>query len=217
MELEQTSLQAWVKLRSNAVRNVYTAFQCLSENGHGELLADDQTAVQMSCPYHGVDATPSARYYPRSGGRSDNLRCYKCRENWDSINLYMKFKGLRFMDALQDLERRFRIKIPRRPEGPVIVEPVDRSSQYTSDKWQDIPRVISMLEAKLLRIREKCGLTDYIKFCRVIDAISYDYDKSLKVNPGMVTGLQKLIIMMDDVVSLPENFGSMNYDNNNPI
>lgn len=204
MELERTSLQEWIQKRASAVRQAYTAFDALIEKGV-DAVPDDTTPTQIPCPFHGADNKPSARYYPRAGGRGDYVRCYKCRENWDSINLFAKFRGLRFMDALAELERRFRIKIPRRPEGPEIVEPTERKADYQSDKWADVPRVAALCEAKLLRIRDKCGMSDYVKFCRVIDAVSYDFDRAQKASPEMSGALRKLMAMMDDVSALPDD------------
>jgi hypothetical protein len=207
VELERTSLQEWIQLRARAVRQVYTAFTALAEKGI-DAVPDDTTPTQIPCPFHGADNKPSARYYPRTGGRGDYVRCYKCRENWDSINLYAKFRGLRFMDALAKLERRFRIKTARRPEGPEIVEPADRGASYVSSGWQDVPRVAAAAEQKLLRIRDKCGMTDYVKFCRVIDAVGYDFDRTQKATPDMVHVLKRLMAMMDEVSALPDDLGS---------
>jgi hypothetical protein len=118
------------------------------------------------------------------------------------------------MDALTELERRFRIKIPRKPEGPTIVDPVDRGSSYVSDKWHDVPRVLALLEQKLLRIRDKCAMVDYVKFCRVIDAIRYDFDKTEKVTPDMVAVLRRAGSMMDDVAAILDNVGLLEVDGN---
>jgi hypothetical protein len=192
----------WIQRRVAAVREVYSAYQCLTERGVE--LPDESTAFQVSCPFHGADARPSARYYPRSGGKHDYLRCFKCHENWDCINLISKFNGLRFMDALADLERRFHIKIPRRPEGPEIVAPVDRESGYVSDQWKDVPRMLGLLEGKLRRIRDKASLNDYIKFCRVLDAVEYDFDKVNQSTPAMADILKKTMDRMDEVISLPD-------------
>jgi len=204
MDTSKTAHQEWVARRIMAVRESFSAFDALMERGI-DTIPDDSTPTQISCPFHGQDNRPSARFYPRSGGKHDYVRCFKCRENWDSIALYGKFQGLRFMDALVELERRFHLKIPKRPEGPEIVEPTDRGSSYVSDKWADTPRMIAMLEAKLLRIRDKCNLTDFIKFCRVLDAIDWDYEKIQKTVPEMTAALRKLMDRMDEVAMLPED------------
>lgn len=204
MEIERTSLQEWIRLRANAVRDIYSAFDCLNEKGLGEAIPDQSTPTQIPCAFHGPDRKPSARYYPKSGSKHDYVRCYKCRENWDAIGLYAKFHGTRFMDALGELERRFRVHVPRRPEGPEIVEPADRGAAYVSDQWADVPRVVAILEAKLLRIRDRCGISDYVKFCRVIDAVSWDFDKLGIQTPEMAAALKKVMERMDETALLPE-------------
>lgn len=196
-------IREWISRRVAAVRETYSAFSCLTEKGIE--LPDESTPFQVSCPFHGADNRPSARYYPREGGKHDYLRCFKCRENWDCINLLAKFNGLRFMDALQDLERRFHIKIPKKPDAPEIVEPTERDSNYVSDQWQDVPRMLKLLEGKLARVKPKCSLTDYVKFCRVLDAVEWDFNKVNKSTPAMADILKKLLGKMDEVMALPDD------------
>jgi hypothetical protein len=203
-DLDKTATSEWISRRANAVRAVYTAYNCVCENGHGEQLTDDSTPVQIPCFFHGADNKPSARYYPRTGVRSDYVRCFKCRENWDCVNLYAKFKGLRFMDALAALERRFSIKVLRRPEGPDIVAPADRGAAYVSAEWRDVPRVLAMMERRVLLVRDRCGMSDYVKFCRVLDVVQYDFDKVGKGTPEMVAVLHRLKDRVDEVVDLAE-------------
>lgn len=203
MDESRTSMQEWVSRRVAAVRGVYSTFEVLTEKGIQEI-PDETTPTQISCPFHGADAKPSARFYPAGSGRSyDIVRCFKCKENWDCISLYAKFRGLRFMDALVELERRFRIRVPRRPEEPETVDPVDRGASYVSDKWDDVPKVLLLLEAKLARLRSRASLSDYVKFCRVLDAVQWDVDKAAgKQNAEMVKVLKRLREVMD---SLPED------------
>jgi hypothetical protein len=196
-------IKEWIQRRVAAVRENYTAYQALIEKGVE--LPDDSTPFQVSCPFHGQDNRPSARYYPREGGKHDYLRCFKCRENWDCINLLAKFNGLRFMDALADLERRYHIKIPKKPDAPEIVEPTDRSSTYVSDQWQDVPRMLKLLEGKLARLKPKCSFTDFVKFCRVLDVVEWDFNKINKSLPAMSDILKKLLARMDEVMQLPDD------------
>lgn len=198
---DTTALREWIARRANAVRDSYSAFQCLLDRGIDNV-PDETTPTQIACPFHGADAKPSARYYPRTGTKSDYVRCYKCRENWDCINLYAKFRGLRFMDALVDLERRFRIKVPRKPDGPPIVEPADRKADYVSDQWYDIPRVLAMFETKLLRLQNQMGLVEYVKYCRLLDAIDYDFSKTGKPTDEMVSVLRKAMGRIDEVIEM---------------
>ena len=200
----KTEHQEWIRRRADAVRQVYSAYDALVEFGQGGSLVDQDTPVQISCPFHGVDARPSARYYPSSGTRSDYLRCYYCKENWDSLNLLMKFRGLEFMGALKELERRYRISVPRRPDGPPMEEPKDKSSsQYVSEAWSDVPRVLELLERKLARVRDRASLTDYVKFCRVLDRVRWDLDLAKgEQTDAMIQALDRLRRAMDALPDL---------------
>lgn len=202
-ELEKTSLQQWISTRAAAVRKAYTAFAAMQENGFGDMLIDETTPVQIKCPIpnHGPDNKPSARYYPATGDRFDYVRCFKCKKNLSAIDLHMMFKGFDFMRALAELERRFNIRIPRRPDSPAIELPKDKGASYQSDKWQDVPLMLDVLESKLGRIRDKAVLGDFVRFCRVLDAVRWDLDRSGgKPTSEMVTVLWKLRDRMDSVM-----------------
>lgn len=202
-DLEDLDIKEWIRKRANEVRSRFSAYDCLHENGHGEMLVDLDTPVQVSCPFHGPDNRPSGRYYPSSGYRSDYLRCYTCKENWDAINLYMKFRGLEFMEALKELEKRFHVQVPRSPKKIELPIPEDKKEDYTSEAWTDIPRVISIVESKLLRNRNNIALIDFIKICRLIDAIDYDFEKLKEPDAGtkanMVGALLKAKDRIDEI------------------
>jgi hypothetical protein len=106
-----------------------------------------------------------------------------------------RMRGMEFMRALSSLERRFGIKIPKRPEVDIDI-PTDKSGHYESGAWADAPRVLSILEKKLGRLRHKVAMLDYVKWCRVLDAMQWDLDRG--VNPvSMVPTLMKLKMLMD--------------------
>lgn len=179
----------WMKRRVQAVKEAYSTYDCLTENGVE--LIDGGTNLQISCPFHN-DKTPSARYY---GADSDpHFHCWTCKLHLDSLNLYMKFKDLEFKDALSQLERRFGISVPQRPDPPQL----DELNKEAPDGWGDVPRLLEILERKLMRLRDRVPLTDFVKFCRVLDAVRYDFDK-IKGDPPpeMSIALNKLRDMMD--------------------
>lgn len=192
--------QEWLRRRKEAVLARYSAFDALHEFGHGEALVDPDTPVQIFCCFHDNKNTPAARYYPASGHRSDYVHCFgSCKASWDGISMLMKFKGIEYMDALRELERRFQIRVPKRPEES-IPEPKDRSSsRYESEAWGDAERVLKMLEARLARMRDRVSMLDFIRFCRVIDAVDWDLEKSRgQQTPEMVATLGKLRSLMDE-------------------
>jgi hypothetical protein len=68
--------------------------------------------------------------------------------------------------------------------------PQDRSGAYESKAWSDVPRMLDLLESKLLRLRSSAALLDYIKWCRVLDAVQWDLDH----NGGQPTPQMVLIL-----------------------
>jgi hypothetical protein len=204
MDLQKTSVQEWIKKRVHVVHQHYSAYMALTENGVTDI-PDEETPTQIFCPFHHNVQTMAARYYPRSGGRPSYVRCFRCKENWDGLNLFAKFKRMRFMDALAELERRFRIRVPQRLDQPEIKELAERGSGYVSEKWADVPYVLKLMEKKLERLRDRCAMVDYVKFCRVLDHVAYDYDKLEKSTPEMVSALLKLKSRMDDAALVTDD------------
>lgn len=195
--MNKTAHQDWIKRRIAAVEEVYEVYDILTENGIE--IPDRNIDFQVSCPFH-PDRTPSARYY--GSGTKRHFHCWSCKSHLGTVALYAKFRKLEFMDGLKELERRFHIKVPQHPD-PTAEPPKDKTaSDYTSEAWSDIPRVLNILEKKLLRIRDKASLVDYTKCCRVLDAVYWDYDKSHgQTTPEMVKILGKVRDLMDGIIN----------------
>lgn len=188
-----TSEQEWYKRRVEAVEKVYGAYDVLTE--HGVEIPDRAMNLQLACPFHGPDNRPSARYYGATN--QEHFHCYACKVHETSIGLLAKFKNIKYNEALVQLERRFGIKVPRKPEES-ITESVEKSSHYESEAWKNIPRVLDLLEKKLMRLRDKASMIDFIKFCRVLDTVKWDYDHNGNVStPPMISILDKLRKLMD--------------------
>lgn len=196
-DYEATADQQWVRDRIAAVSERYDAFDALIENGIE--LEDRVVTMQIQCPLpgHGPDNKPSARFYAADSSGPCHFYCFKCKERLDGIGLLAKLRGMEFMRALSELERRFGVKIARRPDAS-IEAPVDKSGAYESQAWSDMPRVMEMMEAKLLRMRSHVPLIDYVKWCRLLDAIRWDLDHNGgQPLPQMATALAKLRGVMD--------------------
>lgn len=202
--MDKTAFQEWVDERASVVRAQYSAFDCLQEHGFGNEIPDNTTPTQVSCPVHGPDNRPSARYYPSDGLRADYIHCYACKLHADAIQLYSKFKSIKWYEALKELERRFGIKVTKAPNGQPIEEPIDKtSSKYVSEAWNDVPKMLEMLEGKLLRIRDKVTMNDFIKFCRLLDLVRWDLDHTQqKVTPEMVEVLKKAHDKMNAAIQI---------------
>jgi len=188
-------VRKWIDRRVSAIKAVYGTYDCLTENGVE--LVDENTDLQISCPFH-KDRRPSARYYATASG-SPHFHCFTCKLHLDSINLYMKFRGVEFMQALSELERRFGISVPRRPESPEL-----QPDEPEPDRWADVPRMLGLLERKLLRLRDRTSMIDFVKFCRVLDAVGYDLERNgNNPTPSMAIALNRLREMMDSVEDPP--------------
>lgn len=194
MDERRTDVQEWVQRRAAAVMDVYTTYDALLEGGVD--VGEPGEDMQIPCPFH-PDTRPSARYYARSG-RDARFHCFKCKYHLHSIDVFAKFKNLEFMEALKQLERRFRINVPKIPELQETPDPVDRGSDYVSEAWSDVPRVLKILEDRLTRLRYVVPMGEYIKFCRVLDSVKWDFDRLGSPGPGMVEILGTVKKMMED-------------------
>ncbi len=200
MRDENTILKDWIKQRALSVKSRYNAFDCLCENGHSDKLVNENVSVSIFCPFHPNTNTPAARYYSVNTGKHDFLKCYVCKESWDCINLHAKFKGVRYMEALSNLEKRFGIKVSKRPEPPPIADPLNREDGYVSDKWSDPISVVKIIEKKLERIKNSADLKTYVKVCRVLDHVAYDYGLSKETSQEMMDVLKKAMNICDEEI-----------------
>lgn len=188
----------WFQRRVIEVRKHITAFEILSTNGINTI-PNEVTATQISCPdpNHGPDVRPSARFYPKDGSKDsfDHVWCFKDKKKFDAINLYGITKNIGYGKALTELEKRFGIKVPKKDSSP---EHVQKSNE--SDAWDDLERVLPMVEKRLRKIREVSPMHDYIKLCRTIDEISWDFKHQiLKEGAG-----KTLKIVLDKIYSIEE-------------
>lgn len=175
--------------------SVYDAHDALLECGVE--MGDKESTVQIPCPLpgHGPDNKPSARYYSASGSGPAHFYCFKCRVNLNGIGLFAKVRGMEFMRALSELERRFGIRVPPKPDVQVNAL-ADRGQ--VSEAWGDVPRMLSHLENKLKRVRNRVSMLEYVKWCRVVDAVRWDLDMNGGIqSPDMVGVLVKLKDIMD--------------------
>jgi hypothetical protein len=182
--------------RVETVLRSYSAYTALAEGGV-PMSSKESVSFQMKCPWHGKDNRPSARFY--SGGCSEKSRfyCFKCQMGLNAVGIYSKFNNLSFVDALKKLESRFGI-IPKQSSQEPSSE-VWKDYNYTSSKWDDLVSLIEVCENKLKSLNKRCSLQSYIRFCRVIDHVSYDYkNNGSKQTVDMVFALRTLLDQMSE-------------------
>jgi len=186
----------WFKRRVDEVRKHISAFEILTTNGI-DTIPNAVTATQISCPdpEHGQDVRPSARFYPKDGSRDsfDHVWCFKDKKKFDAISLYGISKSIGYGKALSELEKRFGIKVPKKDSSPEIRE-------NKSDSWDDMERVLPIVEKRLLKIRDIAPKSDYIKLCRTIDEISWDFKHQILKDGASKT----LKMVLDRIYSIEE-------------
>jgi len=77
----------------------------LEENGHS--LDTPGREEQISCPFHGADASPSARHYPET----NSMYCFTCKKSWDPISFVMEKRETSFKEAVDFLAKKYEIDI----------------------------------------------------------------------------------------------------------
>lgn len=178
----------------DAIQEIYTTYRALTE--FGIELVDELTDVQISCiyPKHGIDANPSSRFYGGSGAKS-RFYCFKCKDKpARGVQVFAQFRGLTFMEALSQLERRFNVEVPKLSGDTFIDKPRDRV--------RPVSERVEFLEAKLIRSRDKIPLTDLVKFFRGIDAVNWDVEREGKDESMMHEFLDKIDSRVNELLSL---------------
>lgn len=90
-------------------------------------LRDSDVEQQISCPFHGRDASPSMRVYPHT----NSCYCFKCKESWDPISYTMRKKNMNFTQAVGHLVSVKRLDVSGVPRRSGRLK--DSTSRYTAN------------------------------------------------------------------------------------
>lgn len=77
-----------------------------------KLISYGMEEEQFSCPFHGVDRKPSARYYKLT----DSAHCFTCHESWDIFSYTMKDEVMSFREAVNSLIKRYHVDLSKLPD-----------------------------------------------------------------------------------------------------
>lgn len=183
----------WYKQRATTIRQRVSAYEILRRNGVRLKQVSDSRAEQIQCPFHGKDDKPSARVYPDSADRSSHVWCYVCQKSWDAIGLQMQFSGgIKFAQALGELERAYGIETPPMPQG---VERV--AVQQQDPALADFQRLHDVCESRLRYALQAYkaldDLTGYIQCGSILDKLLHRVTRR-KLAPGPASQvLQQLL------------------------
>lgn len=116
----------WMKARVEAVHQRISAADVLAENGL-RLRYGGARPEQISCPFHGKDTHPSARYHPEAGDSRAGVWCFVCNKRWDAIGLWKEFRSFEgtFGSLLRSIERAYGLEPPEAPPEGAAEEAAD--------------------------------------------------------------------------------------------
>lgn len=159
--------QQWINERVANIHKHVTAADVLSRHGV-ELRRNGSHEEQLSCPFHGDDKKPSARYYPESASGHSSVWCFVCREQWDALTLWKKFNGEeKFSALLSHVERAFGITPPEY-QGATIEE----EEEYDPLE-HEVEILFQTCESRLKEERNKMDMPTHLRIGSILDQLRY--------------------------------------------
>lgn len=199
MDAKQTRSKQELTERISNVNKAYSAFTALQEVGI--TISNPSNDESIFCPFHDNKNTTAARYYGSDQTVTPHVYCFVCKQRWESVAIFAKSKRIKFIEALQKLEKRFGI-IPRAyKEQDNNIESHDKKFGQRSSQWDDVERSIKIMESKLIRHRTQLGFLNYTRYNYILNLIEYDYKKKIKPADDIVAGLINFGVKIDEIVS----------------
>ena len=145
-----------------AVSKSVSMSDLLSE--YGTQLQTPMVEEQISCPFHGKDRHPSARHYPET----NSIYCFTCKKSWDPFHFLMEKKGLRFMEAIDYIGKKYSIET----SGMAYQSDGSRRVKFQKPGAKEQKKELSLeeqmmiargaIEGKILRCRGKVPAKKYM-------------------------------------------------------
>ena len=183
------AFREWNQRRRDNIHANVTAADVLQLHGVN-LQRGGLQSEQISCPFHGDDRHPSAKYFPGDGDRRSGVWCYVCHERWDALLLWKKFRGTeRFSELLREIERAFGLTPPEAhgiPERPPEYDPL----------VDEVRQLFETAERRLREYRSSLPLPTVLKLGQLLDHTQYYLDKkqiTLAVAKERLTAVQDRI------------------------
>jgi hypothetical protein len=195
-EQEAASRAAWVEWNRQRVENIHqhvTAYDVLSRGGV-EFKGTGSDEEQFSCPFHGMDRKPSARYYPEDAQSRSHAWCFVCQEPWDAISLWRRFHGgeeMSFTRALSGIEQEYGLEAPPMPSGAVSRQPEGSKDMAAFEALYEACE--GRLRSGRPAYRQLDDMVGYLSAGQVLDKLRYRVDKR-QMTPEQGQGvLQQLL------------------------
>jgi CHC2 zinc finger len=126
--------------------------------------------AQFSCPFHGKDNKPSARFYRAT----QSCYCWVCRKKWDVVSFIREKENLGFNAAVWHLIDWFHVDVSIVSDDPEFLFPKKEPVP------EEIVRTI-MLRNKINDLRGKLPFDKFNAVCSVYLMIMYEMSKGIKV------------------------------------
>lgn len=165
----RTAIHEWNKRRLANLHAHVSAADVLIRHGVS-LQRNGEQPEQISCPFHGNDKKPSAKYFPADGNKHSSVWCFVCHEQWDALTLWKKFNGTeRFTEILWQLERAFGVTPPEANGIPEAEEPYD-------PMVDEVRQLFEVAERRLREYRDLFALEAHLKLGQILDHTQFYLD-----------------------------------------
>jgi hypothetical protein len=187
-----SAIRQWMKERVTNIHGQVSAADVLIY--HGVTLHKGGAEEQISCPFHGEDRKPSARYYPPKGGGLSGVWCFVCREPWDAISLWKKFSGeTKFSEILFHIEKAFGI-VPPESSIPHTIE-----EEY-NPLQDEVEGLFEACENRLREERNKFDINTHLKLGSILDRLHYAFENGLEPLVAIKSHLEHVLLKIGEKV-----------------
>lgn len=101
----------------------------------------DIDEIQLSCPFHGIDAKKSTRYYKET----DSMYCWVCKKSWDIFSYISQREVINFSQSVDFLVKKYRIDISKAPD---IFAGGETSPLFTKTKVEIDGKALALAKIK---------------------------------------------------------------------
>lgn len=174
----------WMRARIEGIHAVLSAADVLQRNGV-RLRYGGQRPEQISCPFHGKDNHPSARYHPQEGDSRAAVWCFVCNERWDAIGLWKRFTAFEgsFGSLLRTIESAYGIEVPETPPEASRAEVED----------EELTQLFEVCEKRLRQAKRVFTLKGYITVSSVLDKLYHRLEQGTLFVPEAKATLYRVL------------------------
>jgi CHC2 zinc finger len=145
--------------------------------------------AQLSCPFHGADNKPSARYYRAT----QSIYCWVCRKKWDVVSFIRDKEHLSFIGAINHLIDWYKLDVSSVSDDPEFElkkkkhltihdwENIDSSAPISRDPAEEESIRSIMLRNKIKEMSGKLPFDKYNAICSAYYMIMFEMSRGLKV------------------------------------